>query len=325
MSEYVFDSTGQLVDNLIVNEQHVLTDLNYKDYYFIIPLKAPFFTNNLKVKLVTLVDERLLVENVDYSLSLPNMSATRSIGIPIYSGISFHNQYRNGIVVLEYQTIGGIWTGGRDHAVSVITANLYNPRTTYWDVVTDKNTEFPPINHNQHLDSIVGHKELIEGIDRVVKVISEIDGNKTAIKHLLDHDNPHNLTAHQLGLGNISNFRIADITESLEGIREDLYLTPLGMNAKFNEFSSAFLDRLLDETISIFRNYNDSTNSELDGNLRILFNDYAQTQREFFQVHTSEIETKFSKRVLQVEDELVRVRDDELRLIKERLVSLEQI
>lgn len=302
MSEYVFDQTGVLPDNLITGEQHVLTDLNYRDQFFVIPEKAPFFTNNLVVELITQVDRRVLTIGVDYSLVLPNMSAIRSIGMALYGGIIFHNQFMDGIVSLDYQTIGGIWCNGRANAVNILAQQLYNPRTVYWDQVSGITDVFPPIDHNQSLESVTGLEGLLTSIDSISEsILNRTDNNVT---HLLDLDNPHNVTKEQIGLDKVPNYPVADITQSLEGTRTDLLLTPLGLNAKLEEYGSDFLDRLLDETIVVFRTYNDSTNTQLEDNLRILFNDYAQTQREHFQTVLSGMMISINNHITNVDDKV---------------------
>lgn len=314
MSEYVFDQTGVLPANLITDEQHVLTDLNYRDQFFIIPEKAPFFTNNLTVELITQVDRRVLTNGVDYSLVLPNMSATRSIGLALYGGIMFHNRFMDGIIYIDYQTIGGIWTSGRTNAINALAQNLYNPRTIYWDQVSGITDQFPPINHDQSLDSITGLENLLTSIDSIANSI--LNRTDTNVTHLLDFDNPHGVTKDQLGLDKVPNYPVADITQTLEGDRTDLLLSPLGLNSKFNQYSSDFLDRLLDETITIFRTYNDSTNNQLEENLRILFNDYAQTQREHFQTVLSNLNISINNHITSVDDkvEMLRSQDLDLRI-----------
>ena len=91
MTNYVYDSTGTLPANLIIGETHSVTEANFRDYYLIIPTYAPFFINNLLVTLTVNNVTTTLVEGVDYSLVLFYLAASRSLGIPIYGGISLNN------------------------------------------------------------------------------------------------------------------------------------------------------------------------------------------------------------------------------------------
>lgn len=58
-------------------------------------------------------------------------------------------------------------------------------------------------------------------------------------KHAANKRNPHETTAEQVGLGNVSNYKTASIEEAVAGIAENLFVTPAGLKAAINKLSQA--------------------------------------------------------------------------------------
>ena len=202
MNEYAYqlDTTGVSPENLISEEEQVLTESNYKDYAYIIPDFAPFYITNLTVVHVQQDDsERELVMGVDYYPALQFVAATRSIGRELWGGISFTNRNIQGIVKLTYQTLGGKWVGDRQYVLESLAERNYNPRIAYWDDVTNVQEIFPVINHEQEYDTIYGQAEVINAIDRLAGVVSNGGFGVEYSRHLTNFDNPHGVTLKQLG------------------------------------------------------------------------------------------------------------------------------
>jgi len=154
---YPFDPTGSATTNLITGEQHPVQEFNYEDFYLIVPLQAPFFTTNLLVQYTDPTTPlRQLQEGVDYNLVLPYWGATRSIGLPVYGGILILNNKLTGTISLNYQTIGGIWCGNQQYVLQNLAEQMYNPRAVLWDVLTNVQQIFPPINHSLSIDNTYG-------------------------------------------------------------------------------------------------------------------------------------------------------------------------
>lgn len=177
MSEitYPFDPTGLAESNKVTGEQHPVTEVNHRDFYFIIPEFAPFFSGGLVVKHQVSGNTRLLTEGVDYYPALPYMAATRSIGIPLYGAISLNSNINAGIVSIDYQTLGGPWTANRQLVIERIAEKNYNPRLTLWDIVTNIPEIFPPINHPVDVEMIYGQQDLINAINNVADAIANRD------------------------------------------------------------------------------------------------------------------------------------------------------
>jgi hypothetical protein len=85
-----FDPTGKAPSNLIQQEIHVITKQNYRDYHYIVPTFAPFFSEtsydgvDTPVKLtIKLLDNTVkeLREGIDYVFTHKFVTASRSIAL----------------------------------------------------------------------------------------------------------------------------------------------------------------------------------------------------------------------------------------------------
>jgi hypothetical protein len=98
----------------------------------------------------------------------------------------------------------------------------YNPRTTVWDVVTDKPSAFPPITHDQNLDYVYGHLELITAINGIASQI-------------LTRPAPDKIV---VGLGNVQNLPMASDAEVLSAAPVEKYITLRQLVLFFNQFNT---------------------------------------------------------------------------------------
>lgn len=222
MSEivYPFDPTGRAITNYIVEEQHIVTEANYRDYFFIVPKFAPFFADRVIVKHHNLNEVRTLVEGTDYYLALNYLGATRSIGQPVYGAISLNSLINIGIVTISYQTLGGPWCADVQYVLETLAEREYNPRLAVWDQVTNVQETFPPINHTQDFETLAGYEELIQSIVEISTTIANSESHTPVIKHLIDKDNPHDVTLLQLG------YSVATEEQALAGISNNSFITP---------------------------------------------------------------------------------------------------
>lgn len=227
MPAYELDTTGINSNNLIENESHSLTESNSSPYRLIIPTYSPFYLDNFNLRYDNGLGNIIsLVEDVDYSLCLPYVAATRSIGKLLYGGISINNNSINGTLLIDYQTLGGNWTGDPAYIITRLSELLYNPKITIWDVVTDIQDLFPPINHDQSADYIYGYQDLITAINNLADIIANSPSQSLSfVQHLTDEVNPHNVTKVQLGLGSIVNLPLASDAEVTARDPLDKYVT----------------------------------------------------------------------------------------------------
>ena len=224
---YPLDITGLAATNLIASEVHTLTEINSSTYRILIPEFAPFYLDNLELKHTdSLGVSTVLTEGSDYFLCLPYIGATRSVGKMIYGGISINTLFVNGVLKLTYQTLGGDWTADANYVLTRLAETVYNPRITVWDSVTDKTSCFPPTNHDQHMDYVFGHGELIASINDLATTIGSGPSNSNGmVGHILDENNPHLTTKAQIGLGDVENLPMATDTEVTTLQTVDKYVT----------------------------------------------------------------------------------------------------
>jgi len=229
---YPLDTSGVAASNLITSELHTVSESNYRDYYFIVPNFAPFYTDRFKLLYILNGTQRELAENVDYSFALPYVAGIRSVGKLIYGAVTLNNLDTNGILAFQYQTLGGEWVVDRLHVLQHLAEKVYNPRLTVWDVVTDKPDVFPPMPHYQDYDQFYGQEELIGALSQISSTIIGSSQSSTVVRHLTNHENPHEVTKEQIGLGNLQNWRLATIPETLTGVSFDTLITPLTLQSK---------------------------------------------------------------------------------------------
>ena len=196
---YPIDYTGQLASNKVIGEQQILTAANFRDYHFIVPKLAPYFAETLKISYRAISGEvRLLTEGVDYYCTHWFISASRACSKPIYGSISFLDQQLAGVVTLEYQTLGGMWTQDQTKIAEILADRLHNPRITAWDVVTDMPVSFPPVDHAWDLADMVGMSDIAAKLDNIASAI--ITNQSSAFSnHMNNINNVHQVTAAQVG------------------------------------------------------------------------------------------------------------------------------
>lgn len=226
---YPFDQSGVASTNLVRNETHTTTEANFRDYRFIVPKFAPFFTNNLVVKhqaedgTVTTLEH-----NKDYSEALPYVAAQRSLGKAVYGAITLSNEVANGLISVTYQTIGGTWVCDAQYVLEYLAEKAYNPRVTIWDNVTNVQDLFPVIDHYEPYDSIYGQDYLIESVNQIATAIlgGEVSSDVT---HSMRRDNPHAVTATQVGLGSVINAGMATLAQAAAGEETNAYINPVNL------------------------------------------------------------------------------------------------
>lgn len=164
---YNLDTSGVNPANLVENEAHSVNEAQFRDYFFLVPNFAPFFVDNFKLKLITQGAERDLNEDVDFSFALPYVTGTRTTGKQMYGAITLHNLEMNGILSLQYQTIGGDQVVDRLFVLSYLADKAYNPRTTIWDIITNVPNAFPPVPHYQDYDDYKGQEAVVEKLAEI--------------------------------------------------------------------------------------------------------------------------------------------------------------
>jgi hypothetical protein len=224
---YPFDPTGKLASNLITGEMQVLTANSYQDIHFIVPQMAPYFTTSLIVKFQAVGGQvETLTEGVDFECTHVFHDASLACATPIAGSITFYNTLLAGQIQLQYQTLGGIWTLDDQEIAAILADTLHNPRVTTWEQVTNQPVTFPVIDHEWDLVDLVGMSDVVTELQNIEAAL-RLGGGEDLAAHEADHNNPHQVTATQVGLGLVQNYGIATTADAIAGVSNTLYMTPL--------------------------------------------------------------------------------------------------
>lgn len=239
---YPFDPTGTKGSNRIVGEKHALSPPAWKDYHFIIPKLAPFFRDSIKIRECN--TGRELVEGTDWMASHRFIDASRSTARPIYGSITFYDKTLSGVVEIEYQTLGGDWTIDGDAITQLLVHTSSNPRITTWEEIVDLPFQFPVIDHDWHLDDLIGMSHVKKAIEDVSQTILDTrDVRPIVRRHLSDEDNPHNVTKSQVGLGDVENFAPSTRSQALDGVHDESYMTPRRVRQSIEKYGYNYTDK----------------------------------------------------------------------------------
>ena len=223
---YPLDTTGVNPTNLIEDEIHTLTEINDFTYRIIIPTFAPFYLDNLVLEHVSPSNVvTVLTKDVDYVVCLTYESASRSIGKMLYGGLTINTELLNGTIKVTYQTLGGDWTADAQYVLEAIAESNYNPRITIWDIVTNKPNQFPPINHDNQIDTTYGYQELLDKLQELITTVANNPNSSTPLIAHLAANNPHGVNKTDVGLSNVENYAIATDQEVMDKDLLNKYVT----------------------------------------------------------------------------------------------------
>lgn len=214
-SSYPFDPTGLAATNLVVAEPHVITERNDNTYRILVPKFAPFYLDDVKVIHTDTAGVRTsLTEGVDYTLVMPYVAATRSIGKSLYGAISFHTSVVQGNIDIDYRTIGGSWTADSEYVIEQLFIKLYNPRVVWWDQITNVQQTFPPINHSEDVTTLYTHRDVLDRLDAIISELhNKVTANPMTTLHASLKGNVHAMVAGDIGLDKVANVGLATLEE----------------------------------------------------------------------------------------------------------------
>ena len=162
---YPLDFSGVASTNKVVGELHSTSEAQFRSERFIVPNFAPFYVDNFRLTVTVGNVTTPLVEDVDFSFALSYVTGTRTTGKAMYGGVTLLNDNLNGILSMDYQTIGGDQVADRLAVLTRLAEMAYNPRTTIWDILTNVPNALPPIpNHYQDYDQFYGQEKVVEAL-----------------------------------------------------------------------------------------------------------------------------------------------------------------
>jgi len=221
---YEFDPTGTLPANLITNEEHTIAAVSGRDFNVFIPKFGPFF-NDVASLVVTNSSGVELVMGADWWPVYKFQAASRQTAKDIYAGIMLANRDFSGLVKVTYQTLGGEWSVDLDAIALRLAQISSDPRTTTYEEIQNLPATFPPIDHVFDLENLRTSADILDALYAIAYAIGAETGGSLAV-HLLDKNNPHSVSAAQIGLGQVSNYGLATTTEAELGEVNTKYMTP---------------------------------------------------------------------------------------------------
>ena len=163
---YVFDSTGILAANKIINEVIPVTVSNGINAFLIIPDAAPFFGDSL---LIINSSGNALIENIDYYLTHPWYQANNQIGKKVFGSITLLTGYAVGNYKLNYQTIGGYYVDSPNNTIqSGLIASNQQYLTLDWSTAP---VAFPPTPHTQNIYGISGMTQIYQAFYDLINAV----------------------------------------------------------------------------------------------------------------------------------------------------------
>ena len=245
---YPFDPTGQAVSNRIVGEQIIVIPPGDRLFHFTMPRFAPFFEEGLVVKIRDVNNNVItLTKGVDYYLSHKFMDASLATMHPIYGSISFLKRTIVGTLIVDYNTLGGVWNIDQQQITEILMNTVRNPRIVAWEQVVERPIDFPVIDHPWNLDDMVGQKEILEVLQNFYEAyLASLDpdggggGGGIIAEHINNKNNPHSTTAAQVGA-----YSIIQINSMLTG-----YLTTTGTAADSGKFGGRTVPQFLSDVVA---------------------------------------------------------------------------
>jgi hypothetical protein len=111
-----------------------------------------------------------------------------------------------------------------------------NPITRSWEQIDGLPARFPTIAHDQSVDQLVGSDDLKISIDGIAAAV-EAAAAGSSQSHIDNRNNPHQVTATQVGLGLVVNLPLATLTEALNINFAGGYTTPRTVYHAINNFA----------------------------------------------------------------------------------------
>ena len=225
---YKVDLTGINNDNRVSKEKHEIKPADGSNYSIIVPVYGGFYAKTLQVRDK---DYKLLTDGVDYVPVYRYTDATTRTGQEVLGAVLIINTNLEGFVYFAANVIGGDYAFSTTVETDITAWLAANKDLPHHGDIEGKPTRFGPGAFRQSLWKFDGYEPTIISIENAVRasILGDIEGlesigrdlqassNNTSAgtqelekklnNHKADHNNPHGLTAAQLGLpSNLQNF-----------------------------------------------------------------------------------------------------------------------
>lgn len=175
MPTYIEDLTGALPANRVQNEVHPVNSVVTSTHKTIVPDYAPFFADGFVMHHVSTGGVVTpMVNGVDYALSMEFNSASNSLGLMVYGGVTLlDNRVDGNYRLTSYQTIGGNWLANPASVLALLTGYAYNPRTIFYEQIVNLPVAFPPDLHTNHTSDVSRVGDIIEVLNTIAAQLAD--------------------------------------------------------------------------------------------------------------------------------------------------------
>lgn len=253
---YPLDLTGTASSNLITGEVHDLSGLPATQNRAFVLNYGPFFTDGLVVTNLA-TGQPLKAASIgstggQYVATQLFVDATLRTGKDICAVIVITDlTLPAGLQVsVTAQMLGGDYSASVDAIQQLINGLSLGSQPVAWAGILGKPVLFPPAPHLHDLGDVYGFEYMVAALERIVQAIyigdtaqlnaiyqyidHEVAGLQTNIStvaqnltiHESNYSNPHQVTATQVGLGNVQNYPLATTAQAQAGAVTTAYMTP---------------------------------------------------------------------------------------------------
>lgn len=241
---YKLDLTGTDKYNRVDHEYGYRREV--KNNNIVIPPKAPFYQKSFKMYGK---DGQPLTEGKDWEFYGIMGKLTKFTGKPVGLFVRLLDDNLTEWY-WDYQVVGN-FNKITNEILNMLHSIYEDDRFVHWDNIENKPLWFIPEIHQHDLAyDIFGFTDLAKELNRIADITSAlktadtvvikqmqdnlayyIEGYKKVLKDLIDSHDANKYDAHgvdkgAIGLGNVDNYLTATLEETLEGLRDDLHITP---------------------------------------------------------------------------------------------------
>lgn len=257
---YPYNPNGVLEECNIVGETHTITPANDKNYNWFIPFAAPFFGFSVTVTHVT--SGKVLQRGVDYNLGLEyHVFNTRVTLRPVYGAIILVDTTLTGQFTIDYMTVGGQYAINQNKALELLANAAIDPRSTWWENVTDIPSQFPVTSHLHNVDDLVGMAEVVAAVKALSVTLADGNGKwfQALNEHLEDYNDPHHVLDMIPGDGGTSIAK-ATLQQAIDGTDNTGYMTAL----RVAQYCTANVTNLIENHVNATGNVHELVAADID-------------------------------------------------------------
>lgn len=179
---------------------------------------------------VELGEEETLVLGVDYFPAFLYNQATAELGEPVYGGVILADAGLDGVLSVQYTSLGSQYVATPTTISAIYGNDNINPGAATWEQAVAGLPNFPHTPLNYEGDVLIGVGDLVVELEDIADAIV-LDVNQKSIfdffAHISNTNNPHNLTAEDVGLGRVPNWSVGNASSVISGGSPVEFLTPL--------------------------------------------------------------------------------------------------